>query len=66
LYRLLTAARKIGDHATAEQLARRVADEHQRARNEENSRMRYKVVEASGPDAAPAQPAAAAPGTAHP
>jgi Flp pilus assembly protein TadD len=48
MYRLLTASRKIGDSATAQELAKRVADEHQRARNDETNRLRYRIVEASG------------------
>ena len=66
MYRLLTASRKIGDNATAEELAKRLAEEHQRARNDESSRMRYRVVEAGSPDAAPAPPAAPPAGSPHP
>ncbi len=54
LYRLLSESRKIGDSATVEELAKRVADEHQRARNDESTRLRYRVVEAAGPNAQPA------------
>jgi tetratricopeptide (TPR) repeat protein len=53
MYRLLMASRKIGDSATAEALAKRLADEHQRARNDESNRLRYRVVEASGPSQPP-------------
>jgi tetratricopeptide (TPR) repeat protein len=61
MYRLLMASRKIGDSATAEELAKRLAEEHQRARNDESNRLRYRVVEASGPNQPPDAHAAGSP-----
>lgn len=49
LYRLMRASREIGDEATAHDLAKQVADMHQRARQDESNRLRYRIEEAPGP-----------------
>ena len=48
LYRLMIASRKMGDKATVQELAKRLADLHQRARADESNRLRYRIVEGAG------------------
>ncbi len=45
LYRLMRASREVGDEATAHDLAKQVADMHQRARQDESNRLRYRIEE---------------------
>jgi tetratricopeptide (TPR) repeat protein len=54
MYRLMRAVRKTGDTATAQALLKQVADELELGRAEESQRLRYKIVEATGPE--PQQP----------
>lgn len=49
LFRLMRAVSKTGDTAAAQALMRQVAEQHQHARTEESERLRYKIVEATGP-----------------
>ncbi len=53
IYRLLLAARQIGDTATVRELAERVAQQHQDARNDEGKRLRFRIVDAPEATAAP-------------
>jgi tetratricopeptide (TPR) repeat protein len=50
MYRLMRAVRKTGDAATAQALLKQVADQHERAREEETQRLHYKIVEATAPE----------------
>lgn len=56
LFRLMRAVGKTGDTASAQQLVRRVAEQHQHARKEESQRLRYKIVGATGPESQARQP----------
>jgi tetratricopeptide (TPR) repeat protein len=57
LFRLMRAVSKTGDTSTAQALMRQVAEQHEHARAEESERLRYKIVEATGPEPQPpAQP----------
>ncbi|RRA48248.1 tetratricopeptide repeat protein [Acidipila sp. EB88] len=58
-YRLLLASRQVGDTATVRELAGRVAEQHQHAREDETRRLRYRIVEAGSTASAP--PGAPAP-----
>jgi len=53
MYRLMRAARKTGDTATAQALLKQVADQHEHARAEESQRLHYKIVESIGPEPQP-------------
>jgi tetratricopeptide (TPR) repeat protein len=55
LFRLMRAVGKSGDTASAQALARQVAEQHQHARAEEGQRLRYKIVGATSPDSQPTQ-----------
>ena len=52
MYRLMLASRKIGDQTTVDNLKRRVAEGHQKARIAETDRLRYRIEGASNGDAA--------------
>jgi tetratricopeptide (TPR) repeat protein len=45
MYRLMIASRKLGDKATVQALAQRLAELHQQTRAEESNRLRYRIVE---------------------
>lgn len=45
MYRLMIASRKMGDTATVQELAKRLAELHQQARADEGNRLRYRIVE---------------------
>lgn len=51
MYRLMRASRQTGDVATSEELARKVAEMHQKARDEESNRLRFRIVEGQAPGA---------------
>ncbi len=53
LYRLLLASRKLGDTATVEALARRLDVQHQRERDQQTERLRYRLVETPATAAKP-------------
>jgi tetratricopeptide (TPR) repeat protein len=53
MYRLIRAVSKTGDTATAQALVRQIADQREHARAEESKRLRYKIVEATGPEPQP-------------
>lgn len=54
MYRLMRAVRKTGDTAAGQALLKQFADQIELSRTEESQRLRYKIVEATGPE--PQQP----------
>ncbi len=52
LYRLMLSSKQMGDNATVHELAKRLADELRHAREAESNRLRYRLVEATGPQQA--------------
>ena len=52
-YRLLVISRQTGDTRTVKELAERVAEQHQRARDDETKRLRFRIVGASDALGAP-------------
>lgn len=60
LYRLMRASREVGDTATAQALARQVAEMHQQTREGEKERLRYRIETAAGPNGTPGQSSAPA------
>lgn len=57
MYRLLLASRKVGDTTTVQELTRRVSQGHQKARDAETERLRYRIQGTTAEKAAtPTQP----------